>query len=324
MQTNNINEANGDNFISSKLWVYDDPFVCGKLIGHITDPIRQLSHPLILNDHKITVCEKPDRRTAAVELEMPGEVVGLTGCVIEIANEQRNVDIESGVDSELEFSSEIIFVKSNIDIVTESVDEFLGFAAFCCKTDEGNIIEVVRFSGDALKSALDTVEFGAEIEAGDETVVQIVDMGDELEPILVTVSGDGKELKFYNIISGRLLFTHKLETRVLFSLQQSPGYRLIGYDGKRVVFFDVFEDRIEQAGSIDNLDGDLEKSFFDSVSLPSADNPLLGFYNGNALHYINLFEMNIINSIQDVPLLKPGFDSVFFPENLDYSLLRMR
>jgi hypothetical protein len=294
--------------MSSNLWVVDDPFISGRLLGYLQDHVFGADYPIIANDGVIKICDSGNRTELAADVELPGYVVQmLSGFLIEGMSSQE-MDMDA-INTNVSLSSDISIFKNEAQIVCNTPKEYGCFYALLLRTDEGYSIQglIQKNGSDRAYNRVDLVnDFSTEITQ----LIQICDMGDPENPLIVGLDETEKRLIAYSS-KGEKVFEKNFETPMLFSTVLSPGIRLVGFDGASIQFIDMLDNGFKLVGRIE-IEADKSVCFFDSIKSHATESPLFCFYDGNRLNYIDLFEMKIQNSIEATGL-KPGLDSTCFP-----------
>ncbi|MEZ4812604.1 MAG: hypothetical protein R2883_03815 [Caldisericia bacterium] len=208
----------------------------------------------------------------------------------------------------------MIVSQVNTSIVGEEENESSCFHTLLQKTDDGNFIQgLIQDITD--EPAYNTVDFTDELKTEIDELVQICDVGIQEKPLIVGLDKSKKELIAHASSDDPLIttFIKEFPREMIFSKSLSPGVRLVGFDGEKLRFIDIENNEFTEPKEIDIEKGS-SPIFFDSINSHKSDSPFFTFYDGNKLNFIDLFEMEIINSIE-ISGLKPGIDSICFPSD---------
>lgn len=293
--------------ISSNLWIIDDPFVKGHLLGYIQDHTYEIDYPVVYDGDTLRICDSSNRVEVATEIELPGNPLEMISTFLYEGSFQHETDMDR-VNSDVSLSGEISIFKTEAHIVSNEPEEFGCFHAVLLDMDgKMNIQCMIQTRGDI--KAYNRIELTNDFNVDITKLIQICDSGNPENPLIVGLNEDENTLISYNT-DGSVAHTMSFQSSIVFSTIMSPGIRLIGYTEGRILFLDICDHGFEEVGTIE-LEAE-EGFFFDSIKSHATDSPLISFYDGKIINYIDPHNMTIQATISATNA-KPGLDSTCFP-----------
>jgi hypothetical protein len=292
---------------SSSLWIIDDPITQGNLLGYIRDNTYETDYPVIDNGHKIYICGTANREEVVAEIELPGQSKQMISASLYEGISTYETDLDS-TKPDLSLSGDISIFKTEPHIVSNEPEEIGCFHAILLDIDDQTNIQcLMQKEGD--ERAYNCLELRNSFDTDITKLIQICDSGDPENPLIVGLNEKENTLIAHNA-NGAITHSISFPANSIFYTLMSPGIRFVGYSGSRILFLDINDDGFEEVGSID-LSAD-NGFFFDSIKSHDSDSPLISFYDGKKINYVNPHDMLIQASVS-IEGAKPGIDSVCFP-----------